>query len=487
MNDDFLHQLRQPPPAAFAARLRARLESQSVVRRFRGRQFTLYALIACLLGSTSLALVSPSLRQVAGTVVRQMLPQSWVEALQAHAEHLPVRYASEPAQANAYPVMRAAAPQDRRESDAPSAVVAAGSADRNGFEVRQSNSIPLSRSPSESASTPAVAVPTLTITAEGARVAGSVLSLAIAESRRFRSRLNVELRGSDSEKGLRRMCSGEIDMGLTSRPITAAEVQLCRRNGVRFLELPMAYEALAVFVNPANDWTKAVSPQGLRVLFESAAQGTDPTWSMLDPKGPIVSISLFAPRAGQGFMESFNEIVLGAQSAARTDIKLERDEVGLAAQLQRTLNGLTYLPFAYHQYTDPEDQQRRPLPVLNPGGVAVLPSRQSIVDRSYVPLSRLLFAYVRTGHSKAADVGKLIRLFQSRADKLLEKSRYVPLEREEYALANDLVLNGSAVSLDDESATPQLVSEILLRQFSPRMQELERRQLERVRASRPKP
>jgi len=50
--------------------------------------------------------------------------------------------------------------------------------------------------------------------------------------------------------GFKKFTRGEIDISDASRPITKSEMEECKKSGIEFIELPIAYDGLAVMVNP---------------------------------------------------------------------------------------------------------------------------------------------------------------------------------------------------------------------------------------------
>ncbi len=64
--------------------------------------------------------------------------------------------------------------------------------------------------------------------------------------------------------GFKKFCRGGTDISDASRPIKSKEATLCKENGVEYIELPVAYDGLAVLVNPKNDWVKEMTPGDLK-------------------------------------------------------------------------------------------------------------------------------------------------------------------------------------------------------------------------------
>ena len=50
--------------------------------------------------------------------------------------------------------------------------------------------------------------------------------------------------------GFKKFCRGETDISNASRPILKKEMDLCKEAGIKYVELPVAFDALTVVVNP---------------------------------------------------------------------------------------------------------------------------------------------------------------------------------------------------------------------------------------------
>jgi phosphate transport system substrate-binding protein len=59
--------------------------------------------------------------------------------------------------------------------------------------------------------------------------------------------------------GFKKFCRGEIDIANASRPILKKEMDNCKTAGVQYVEMPVAFDALTVVVNPRNDWVKTIT------------------------------------------------------------------------------------------------------------------------------------------------------------------------------------------------------------------------------------
>ena len=84
-------------------------------------------------------------------------------------------------------------------------------------------------------------------------------------------RVTVGISGTGG--GFKKFCRGESDVQNASRPILQKEMEDCKAAGVEYIELPVAFDALTVVVNPRNTFLKTMSVEELKKLWEPAAQG----------------------------------------------------------------------------------------------------------------------------------------------------------------------------------------------------------------------
>src|SRR6187455_658451 len=103
---------------------------------------------------------------------------------------------------------------------------------------------------------------------------------AVAEdfqiAKKGKIRITVGISGTGG--GFKKFCRGETDISDASRPILTAEMEACRAAGIKYYELPIAYDALTVVVNPQNTWVTQLTIPELKKMWEPAAQGKVKTW-----------------------------------------------------------------------------------------------------------------------------------------------------------------------------------------------------------------
>src|SRR3972149_10722350 len=100
--------------------------------------------------------------------------------------------------------------------------------------------------------------------------------------------------------GFKKFGLGETDISDASRPIKPTEVELCKKNGIEYIELPVAYDGLAVMVNPKNNWVDQMTVQELKKLWEPAAQGKITSWRQIRSNWPDTEIHLFGAGVDSG-------------------------------------------------------------------------------------------------------------------------------------------------------------------------------------------
>ena len=106
-----------------------------------------------------------------------------------------------------------------------------------------------------------------------------------------KTRVTVGISGTGG--GFKKFCNGEVDISDASRPIKPSEVDLCKKNNIEYIELPVAYDGLAVIVNPKNNWVDYITVKELKKIWEPAAQGKVTKWNQVRPNWPDKELHLF--------------------------------------------------------------------------------------------------------------------------------------------------------------------------------------------------
>ncbi|SFU44553.1 phosphate ABC transporter substrate-binding protein, PhoT family [Nitrosomonas eutropha] len=228
--------------------------------------------------------------------------------------------------------------------------------------------------------------------------------------------------------GFKKFCRGEIDIVNASRPILSSEMEQCRQNGVQYIEMPIAFDALTVAVNPRNSWIKSITIAELKKIWEPAAQEKILNWNQINPAWPNAKIKLFGAGADSGTFDYFTEAVVGKAKSSRGDFTASEDDNVLVQGVASDLNALGFFGFAYYI----ENQKKLKAVAIDNGAGGVLPSMLTVQNGSYKPLSRPLFIYVNAKSANKPEINEFVIFYMQHAQQLIEEVRYFPLKKEFY-------------------------------------------------------
>ncbi len=234
--------------------------------------------------------------------------------------------------------------------------------------------------------------------------------------------------------GFKKFCRGETDISNASRPILEKEMADCRAAGIKYIELPIAFDALTVVMNPKNTFVKELKVSELKTMWEPAAQGKITKWNQVNPAWPDQNLKLYGPGADSGTFDYFTEAAVGKAKSSRGDYTASEDDNVLVQGVSRDVGGLGYFGFAY--YVENQDKLKA-VPIVNSKGKAVLPSIESVMDGSYEPFSRPIFIYVNAKSAEKPEVKEFVEYYLKHGGKLAKEVKYVPLTEADYKHAAD--------------------------------------------------
>mgnify|MGYP000346426422 CR=1 FL=1 len=226
--------------------------------------------------------------------------------------------------------------------------------------------------------------------------------------------------------GFKRFVAGETDINDASRPIDKGEEEKARAHGISWVELPVAYDGLAVVVHPSNDWVDCLTVEELRRIW---SPGSDiKNWKQIRPGFPDRPLTLYGPGHDSGTFDYFTEAVVGKAKSSRADYSASEDDNVLVQGVSRDPNALGYFGLAYFE----ENARKLKLLGVDGGEGCVKPSRDTVREGRYRPLSRPLFIYVNTTSLKRPEVREFVRFYLQNAPRLVPEVGYIPLPEEEY-------------------------------------------------------
>ena len=253
---------------------------------------------------------------------------------------------------------------------------------------------------------------------------------AVAEdfqiSKKGSIRVTVGISGTGG--GFKKFCRAEIDIVNASRPIQHSEMEDCRAAGVQYIEMPVAFDALTVAVNPKNTWSRTMTVEELKKIWEPASQGKITKWNQINPAWPDERIKLFGAGADSGTFEYFTEAIVGKAKSSRGDFTASEDDNVLVQGIATDTYSLGFFGFAYYI----ENQKKVNAVAIDNGNGGIIPSAETVENGSYEPLSRPIFIYVNAKAADKPEVSEFVNFYMKNAPALVKEVKYFPLPNEAY-------------------------------------------------------
>jgi len=231
--------------------------------------------------------------------------------------------------------------------------------------------------------------------------------------------------------GFKKFSRGEIDISDASRPIVKKEMDACKEAGIEYIELPVAYDGLAVMVNPKNNWVTSMTVADLKKIWEPAAERKITKWNHVNPAWPDVPLKLYGPGVDSGTFDYFTEAIVGKSRSSRGDFTASEDDNVLVQGIASDRGGLGFFGYAYYA----ENPDKLKLVAIDGGKGPILPSEKTVMDGTYNPLSRPIFIYVNKKAAARPEVKEFVEFYLKEAPKLVKQVKYIPLPEKAYKLA----------------------------------------------------
>ncbi|MBZ9643350.1 PstS family phosphate ABC transporter substrate-binding protein [Streptomyces sp. PSKA30] len=245
--------------------------------------------------------------------------------------------------------------------------------------------------------------------------------------------VRVTIGTSGTGGGFEKFCAGETDISDASRPIDDDERAACEQNGVRFEEFQVANDGLSVVVNKDNDWAECLTVEQLRKIWEPGSKVNN--WNQVDPKFPDQKLELFGAGTDSGTFDYFTEAVNGEEGASRTDYSPSEDDNVTVQGVAGSKGGLGYFGLSYYE----ENKDELKVLKIDGGGGCVEPTRQTVQNSTYTPLSRPLFIYPKASSLQKPEVLAFVEFYVEHNAEIAESALFVPLNSQQEAeLRRDL-------------------------------------------------
>lgn len=250
--------------------------------------------------------------------------------------------------------------------------------------------------------------------------------------------------------GFSRYLQGEVDIVDASRDAKPDEASKAKAQGIDWTRFLVGYDGITLVVNPRNEHVKAFTVEQLKTLWEPGSKVK--TWKDLDPSWPDRQIVLYSPDNDSGTFEFFTEAIVGKAKSQREDVQPSSDDNILVNGVSGDPDGLGYFGYAY--YAANKDKVRA-IPVQNGADAKpVMPSFESVLDKSYAPLSRPLYIFVKNSALRRPEVSEFVAYYLNNVAKFAETGGYVAPHADDLK-ANEAALKAAVGgSTKTEVATP---------------------------------
>lgn len=278
-----------------------------------------------------------------------------------------------------------------------------------------------------------------TVSAAGSSTVFLITQAIAEEFDKEAPKVEVDVAEGGTGGGFKIFCgeSGEkTDISDASRPIKDEEKALCEKNGVEYLELQIAIDGLSVMTHPNNKFATCLTVPELKTMFEPNSRVTN--WKQIRPAFPETGLKLYSPGDASGTFDYFTEEIVGKGGSSRSDKEIisfsENDNdlvtgiAGSDGKDGRPL-GLGYFGFGYYE------QNKAQLKVLGlddtEGKGCVTPTRETILDGTYSPLSRPLFIYVNKESAGREEVKAFVDFYLENVSAIAPDVGYVARPEED--------------------------------------------------------
>jgi phosphate transport system substrate-binding protein len=232
--------------------------------------------------------------------------------------------------------------------------------------------------------------------------------------------------------GFKKFCRGETDISDASRPILEGEMAECAKNGVRYIELPVAYDALTVAVSKQNTWVDHLTVAELKKMWGPEAQGTVTSWKQIRDSFPDTPLQLAGAGADSGTFDYFTEAIVGKAKSQRGDYQATEDDNVTIQFITRNKNAIGYFGLAY--FVENQDKLKAVPIKVDEKSPAVSPSIATVNGGQYQPLSRPIFIYVKEASLARPEVKEFTEFYLQHGAELAKEVGYVDLPAKAYEL-----------------------------------------------------
>ncbi len=264
---------------------------------------------------------------------------------------------------------------------------------------------------------------------DGSSTVFRISNAAMEAYNKVNPEVNVVVDNHGTGGGFSRYLQGEVDIVDASRPAKPDEEAKAKAQGIEWTRFLVGYDGITVVVNHENEAIKVLEVGQLKAIWAPGSKVK--TWKDVDPSWPDRPIVLYCPDRDSGTFEFFTEAIVGKARSQREDVQASSDDNILVKGVAGDRDGLGYFGYAY--YTANKDKLRAVAVKASSDAEAVAPSPETILDKSYTPLSRPLYIYVKNSAMRRPEVAAFLKFYLEKVGTLAEKAGYVPPTAEDQA------------------------------------------------------
>lgn len=268
-----------------------------------------------------------------------------------------------------------------------------------------------------------------TIVIDGSSTVTPLITVAAEDFQAENQDVRVTVATSGTGGGFEKFCVGETDVSMASRPIAEDETATCEENGIEPVEFIVANDALSVIINPENDWASCLTVEQLNTMWSPESEGAVTSWNQIDASFPDQALALFGAGSDSGTFDYFTDEINGEEGAIRTDYNPSEDDNVTIVGVEGDPGAVGFLGLSYVL-----ENEGRIVPLeVDGGGGCVAPSRETVIDGTYVPLGRPLFIYFKAESLQRPEVGAFARFYADNQESITTTALFIPLSEEQSA------------------------------------------------------
>jgi phosphate binding protein len=273
-----------------------------------------------------------------------------------------------------------------------------------------------------------------TVTVDGSSTVAPLSEAAADLFRSVEPGVNVTVATAGTGGGFKKFCAGETDISDASRPIKDEEAEACKAKGIDYTEVIVANDGLSVVVNPENTWAKCLTVEQLHTMWAPESEGKIKNWNQVDKSFPDQPLALFGAGTDSGTFDYFTEAINGEEGASRADYSPSEDDNVTIQGVKGDKGAVGYFGLSYVE----QNPDAVKAVEIDGGGGCVAPNKETVQDKTYKPLARPLFIYVKNSSYKDnSAVRSYVDFYIENEAKVAEEALFVGLTPEQKKTAQD--------------------------------------------------